>query len=91
MLEGVLVDETIELLFQRTSDFGRSTGTRAIHQTLCTLVGKAIHPFAQGKIRKLECVRDGLEAPAFDDVPYGLGTAEDPSLFRLFQEDISGG
>ncbi len=88
MLEGVLVDETIEVLLQLASYLGGSTGARAIHQPLRALVGKAMDPLAQGGIRKLERVRDGLQALAFDDGAYGLGTAEDARLFGLLQESI---
>jgi hypothetical protein len=88
VLERVLVDETIEVLLQLARDFGWSTGARAIHQPLRALVGKAMDPLAQGGIRKLERVGDGLEALAFDDGAYGLGTAEDTRLFGLLQEGI---
>jgi hypothetical protein len=52
MLEGVLTDKAIEVLFQLTCDFGRSTGAWAIHQARDTLVGKAVDPFAEGGIVK---------------------------------------
>ena len=42
VLQGVLIDEAIEMVFQCAGDFGRSTGARAIHQTLGALVGKAV-------------------------------------------------
>jgi hypothetical protein len=83
-----LIDEAIEVLFQLARDFGRSTGSWAIHQTLGALVGKAMHPLPQGGIRQLEGVGNGLEALAFDDVAHGLGTAEDTRLFGLFQEGV---
>jgi hypothetical protein len=51
MLEGVCIDEAIEVLFQRAGDFGRATGARAIHETLRALVGKAVDPLAQRRIR----------------------------------------
>jgi len=35
MLQGVLIDQAIEVLFQFARDFGRATGARAIDQTLC--------------------------------------------------------
>ena len=57
MLEGVLIDEAIEVLFQRAGDFGRSTGARAIHETLRALVGKAMDPLAQGRIGKVRACR----------------------------------
>ena len=88
MLEGVLIDQAIEVLFQRARDFGRSPGARAIHQTLETLIGKTMHPFPQGRIRKLEGIGDVLDAPSFDDVTDSLGTAEDTGLFGLLDEGI---
>jgi hypothetical protein len=91
MLQGVLIDEAIEVLFQFAGHFRGSTRPRAIHEALRTLIRKAMDPFAQGRIRKLERVRDVLHALAFDDLAYGLGTAEDARLFRLFQEGISSG
>ena len=91
MLEGVLIDQAIEVLFQFTRDFGRSTGARAVHQPLGALVGKAMDPLAQRGIGKGQCIRDRLEALAFDDVAHRLGTAEDACLFGLFQERLSGG
>lgn len=88
MLQGVLIDQTIEVLFQLARDFGRATGARAIHETLRALVGKAVDPLAQGRIGKVQRVGDRLEALAFDDVAHRLGTAEDARLFGLFQEGI---
>ena len=88
MLQRVLIDEAIEMLFQRAGDFGWSSGARAIHQPLGPLVGKAVDPFPQGRIGKMQRVGDRLEALSFDDIAYRLGTAEDSSLFRLFQESV---
>jgi len=88
VLEGVLVDETIEVLLQLASDFGGSAGARAVHQPRRALVGKAMDPLAQGGIRKLERVGDGLQALAFDDGAYGLSTAEEACLFGLLQKRI---
>ena len=88
MLQGVLIDEAMEVLFQFAGHFRGSTRPRAIHEALRTLMSKAMDPFTQGRIRQLERVRDVLHAPAFDDVAYGLGTAEDACLFGLFQERI---
>jgi hypothetical protein len=91
VLQGVLINEAIEVLFQRTGDCGRSTRARAVDEALRALVGKAMDPLPQSGIGKGQRVGDGLEALAFDDVAHRLGTAEDASLFRLFQEDISSG
>jgi hypothetical protein len=88
VLQGVLIDEAIEMFFQLAGDFGRSPGARAIHETLGPLRSKAMHPFAHGRIRKLERVRDMLDAPSFDDVADSLGTTEDARLFSLFQKSV---
>jgi len=88
VLQRVLIDQAIEVLFQRTRDCGRSTGARAIYQSLGPLVGKAMHPFPQGRIRKLERVGDVWDAPAFDDGADSLGTAEDARFCGLFQESV---
>ena len=91
MVQGVLIDQAIEMLFQLAGHFGRSTRARAIHEALRTLIRKAMDPCAPGRIRQLERVRDVLHALAFDDIAYSLGTAEDACLFGLFQERLSGG
>ena len=84
MLQRVLLDEALEMLFQRAGHFGRATRALAIHQAVHPLVGKAVDPFAEGGIGKVQRVGDRLETLPFDDVTDGLGTAEDPSFFRLF-------
>ena len=84
VLQGVLINEVIEVLFQLARDFGRSPGARAVDEPPRPLVRKPIDPLPQGRIRKLERVGDGLQALPFDHVAYGLGSAVDPGLFRLF-------
>jgi hypothetical protein len=91
VLQGVLIDEAIEVLFQLARDFGRSTGAGAVNEALRALVGKAMDPLAQRGIGKVQRVRDCLEALAFDDFTHRLDTTKDTSLFRLFQEGIYGG
>jgi hypothetical protein len=88
VLQGVLINEAMEGLFQLTGDCGRSTRARAVDEALRALVGKAMDPLTQSGIGKGQRVGDGLEALAFDDVAHRLGTAEDARLFRLFQEGI---
>jgi len=88
VLQGVLINEALEVLFQRTGDFGRSTRAWAVDEAWRALVGKAMDPLAQRGIGKGQGVGDGLEALAFDHVAHGLGTAEDASLFGLFQEGV---
>jgi len=88
MLQGVLVDEAIEVLFQRTGDFGRSPGAGAIPQPPRALGGKAMDPLAEGGIGQRERIGDGVQAGAFDDCTDRLSATEDPGLFRLFQHRI---
>jgi hypothetical protein len=89
MLQGVLINEAVEVLFQRAGDCGRSPRAWAIDSTLGAVVGKTIDPLAEGGIGKGEGVRDGLQALAFDDLTHGLGTAEDAGFPGLLYEDIS--
>jgi hypothetical protein len=91
MLEGVFIDQAIEVHFEFTGHFGRSTGARAVDEALRALVSKALHPLAQGRIRKLEGVGNGLEALPFDDIAHGLRTAKDAGLLRLLQKGVQGG
>ena len=72
MLQGVLIDQTIEVLLQCTGDFRWSTGAWAICQTRCAFAGKAMDPLAQGGIGQGERVGDGLQALPFDDVAHSL-------------------
>jgi hypothetical protein len=88
VLQGVLIDEVIEVAFQFARDFGRAPGARAVDEPPRTLVRKTIDPLAQGGIRKLERVGDGLETLAFNDGTHSLGPTEDAGLFRLFQEGV---
>jgi hypothetical protein len=84
VLKRVLINEAIEVLFQLARDFRGATRAWAVDEASRALVGKAMDPFAQGGIGKVQCIGDRLEALPFDDVAYGLGTAEDTGLFRLF-------
>ena len=89
MLQGVLIDEAIEVLFQLAGDFRRATRARAIDETRRALTGKAIDPLAEGGIGQRERIGDGVQAGPFDDFTDRLSATEDPRLFRLFQHRIS--
>ena len=54
MLQGVFIDEAMEVLLQLARDFGWSTAACAIPQALGALLCKALHPFTQGRIRQVE-------------------------------------
>jgi len=86
--EGVFIDQAIEVLFQLTCHFRRSSRAWAIHQALRALVGKAMDPLAERGIGKGKGVRDGLQTLPFHDVAHGLGTAEDAGFFGLLYEGV---
>ena len=88
MGQGILLDEAIEVPFQGTGDFGRSTGARAVEETRGSFMGKAMDPFAEGGIGKREGVGDRLQVSPFDDFTDRLGAAEDAGLFRLLHHGI---
>jgi len=88
VLERVVVDKAIEVVRQRTGHCGGATRAGTIREALHPRVGKAMDPFAQCRIGKMERVRDRLEAVPFDDFADGLGTPEHPGLFGLFQERV---
>ena len=83
MLKRVLIDEALEVLFQRARDFRRSPRAWAVDEAWWALVGKAMDPLAQRGIGKRQCVGDGLEALAFDHFAHGLGTAEARPLWSV--------
>ncbi len=85
MLAGVLIDEAIEVLFQRARDCGWSTGARSIQQALGPPMRKALHPFPQGSIRPVEGGGDGGDMWTRDHRMDGLGTAKDPRLLGLLE------
>jgi hypothetical protein len=91
MVERVFVHEAIKVLGQGTGDFRGSTGARAVHQTLDTLVCKAINPLPQGGIGQVQRVGHRLEALAFDNLAHGLGTTEAPGFLGLLKIGIEGG
>jgi hypothetical protein len=88
MLEGVFIDEAMQMLFQLARDFRRSSRAWTIDQAVDPLAGKTMDPFAQGGIGKGEGVRDGLQTLPLHDVAHGLGTAEDAGFFGLLDEGI---
>jgi len=88
MLEGVLVDETIEVLFKCARDFAWSPRTRPIHEARHALVSKALHPFAEGGVGKMEGCRDRVDVVACDDLTDGLRAAKDPGFLRLLEHSL---
>jgi hypothetical protein len=72
MLQGVLIDEAIEVLFQLAGEVRRASRARAIDSSLRALAGKAIDPLAPGGRRPLEGVRDGLPTRPLHDMAHDV-------------------
>ena len=91
VLEWVLIDETVEGLCECARDFAWSPGTRPIHQACHALVGKALHPFAAGRIGKGASGGDRMDMVPSDDRTDGLGAAQDTGFPGLLEHGVSGG
>jgi len=83
-----LIHPAIEVLFQCARDFGRSPRARAIHQTLRALLGKALHPFAQGGIGKVQGRGNDVDVLASNDLTYGLRATKDAGLLGLLEHGL---
>jgi len=55
---------------------------------LRALLGKALDPFAEGRIRKVEQRGDSLDVVARNDLTDGLGAAKDPGFLRLREHGV---
>jgi hypothetical protein len=88
MLKGVLINEAIQVLLQLACDFARSTGPWAIPQTLGALLGKALPPFAEGRIGQVEHRGDSINVVSCDDLTDGLRAAKDTGLLRLLEHGL---
>jgi hypothetical protein len=86
VLQGVLIDEAIEVLFECAGDFAWAPRARAIQQPLGPLIGKALHPFAQGRIRQVEGGGDGGDVVTGDHRMDGLCTAKDTRRLGLLEQ-----
>jgi len=88
VLQGVLLDQTLEVLFQLTGHFGRSPGAWAIPQALGPLLGKALHPFSERRIGQVEGRGDGVDMVAGHDLTDGLRPAKDPRFLGLGEQGV---
>jgi hypothetical protein len=88
VLQGVFVDEAMEVLLQRACDFGWSTAARTIPQALVALLRKALHPFPQGRIRQVEGRGDSRDMVTRHYRTDRLGTAKDPRLLGLLEQGV---
>jgi hypothetical protein len=90
MGQRVVIDEAVEMLFERTGHCARTTRAWAIEQSLRSLLGTALDPLSQGRIGKVEGLRDGRDVLARDHLTDGLRPAKDPGLLGLFEYGLSG-
>jgi hypothetical protein len=88
VLEGVFVNEAIEVLFELARDLGWSTGARSLQHALGPLLRKALPPFTQGRIRHVEGRGDGRDMVTRDHRTDSLGTAKDTRLLGLLEHRV---
>ena len=88
VLQGILIDEAIEVLLQLARDFGRSTGARAIQQALRPLLRKALHPLAEGGIGHMERLGDSVDMVPYHNLTDGLRTAKDSRCLGLLEHGV---
>jgi len=89
MLKRVWLDQTIEMFFSLTGEFGGTTGAWTIHQARRALVRKAMDPRAQGGIGKLERVGDGLQALPFHDVAHWTWPHDRGHMWEVMSPHLS--
>jgi hypothetical protein len=91
MLERLLSHKVVEVLGEGPGDFAWSPGAGTVPEALRPLLRKALHPFAERRIGRVEGRGDGVDRVACDDLTDGLHTAQDPCLLCLFEHRLSGG
>jgi hypothetical protein len=88
--QGGVRDEALAGLVQRPGDGRRAPRARALAETRRALTGTALAPRAEGGIRQLEWVGNGVQALPLHDLAHGLRTAEDAGFLGLCEEGVSG-
>jgi hypothetical protein len=88
VLEGRLVHEPIAVLFECARHCGRAPRTWAIHQARRSLLGKALHPCAQSRMRKVKGRGDGMDVVASDNLTDDWRAAKDARLLGLREHGI---
>ena len=81
MLEGVLIDELVELGFDLAGHFGGSAATGAVQKAAGTFLSKAFHPCSQGGVGQMEGGRDSFDSLPGNDLTDGLSPAKDAGFF----------
>jgi hypothetical protein len=90
VLQGVWIAETVAVRCESARACARSPGTRPIHQACHALVGKALPPWAEGRMGTMAGRGDPLERVPSDHRMAGLGTAKDTRLLGLLAHGCSG-
>ena len=88
MLQGVLIDKAVKVVFKCAGHFRWTTGARTVCQPGDALLVKPMHPLAQRRIGKVEGLRDALDALAFDNFAHGLRTTKAAHLLGLLEEGL---
>ena len=83
MVQGVLIAEAVEMLFEGTRHFARASRTGAVQQALRSLLGKALHPLAEGGVGKVERRRDGVDVRASHNFTHRLRPTKNARLLGL--------
>ena len=86
MVQEVLIDEVGEVLCEGTRHLARASGTGAVPQALRSLLGKALHPFAEGGLGKVERHRDGVDVRASHNFTHRLRPTKNARLLGLLQQ-----
>jgi len=88
VLQRVLLNEALEMPCQCAGHFGWATGAGAVQEALRALLGQALDPCAEGRIRQVEQRGDSLDVVARNDLTDGLGAATDPGFLRLREHGV---
>jgi hypothetical protein len=88
-LQRGVSDEAMEVLFECAGALAWAPRARALQQPLGPLIGKALHPCAQGRIRQVEGGGDGGDVLTCDHRMDGLCTAKDTRRLGLLEHGVS--
>ena len=91
MLEGVLIDELVELGFDLSGHFGRSTAAGPVREAAGAFLSKALDPFSEGGVGEMKGFTDRFDGLPSDHLTDGLSAAKDAGFLGLLDEGIQGG
>ena len=91
MLERVLIDQLVELGFDLAGHVGRSAATGAVEEAAGAFLSKALNPFSQGGVGKMESIRDGFDGVPGGDLTDGLSTAKNTDFLGVLHQGIQSG